>query len=57
VQTLKNGDVPVSYHGEVGKAIIEWEKQGWRLTLYRTAGIGGTWNYTVNNYLFFERVQ
>jgi hypothetical protein len=31
----------VSHHDEVGKAIMEWEQQGWRLNSYSTAGMGG----------------
>jgi hypothetical protein len=40
-----------------GKAIIEWEQQGWRLNSNNTDGMGGAWNYTVNHYLLFERGQ
>jgi len=47
----------VSHHDEVGRAIMEWEQQGWRLNSYSTAGMGGAFNYTVNHYLLFERGQ
>ena len=47
----------VGHHDEVGKTIIEWEKQEWRLNSYSTAGMGGAFNYTVNHYLLFERGQ
>jgi hypothetical protein len=49
--------IQVGHHDEVGKAIMEWEQQGWRLHSYNTAGMGGTINYTVNHYLLFERGQ
>jgi hypothetical protein len=47
----------VGHHDNVGQAIIDWEQQGWKLHTYSTAGMGGTWNYTVNHYLLFERDQ
>jgi len=47
----------VGHHDNVGKAIMEWEQQGWRLHSYSTAGMGGALNYTVNHYLLFERGQ
>jgi len=46
----------VSHHDEVGKAIMEWEQQGWRLNSYST-GMGGALSYIVNHYLLFERGQ
>jgi len=45
----------VNHHDEVGKAIMEWEQQGWQLHSYTTAGMGGAFNYTVNHSLLFER--
>ena len=44
---------PVGHHDDVGRAIAEWEAQGWQLHTYNTAGMGGAWNYTVNHYLLF----
>jgi hypothetical protein len=44
----------VSHHDDVGKAIMEWEQQGWKLNSYNTAGMGGAWNYTVNHYLLLS---
>ncbi len=46
-----------NHHDEVGRAITEWEQQGWRLNSYSTAGMGGAFNYTVNHYLLFVRDQ
>ena len=43
----------VSHHDDVGKAIMEWEQQGWRLTLT----ILLEWaehQLHVNHYLLFE---
>jgi hypothetical protein len=45
--------VLVGHHDNVGKVIEEWEKMGWRLHSYQTAGMGGAMNYTVNHYLLF----
>ena len=36
----------VTHHDEVGKAIMEWKQQGWRLNSYSTAGVGGAFNYS-----------
>ncbi|HEX9862818.1 MAG TPA: hypothetical protein VGB11_06000 [Candidatus Bathyarchaeia archaeon] len=47
--------VLVGHHDDVGKTIQEWEKQGWRLHTYATAGTVGTVVYIVNHYLLFER--
>lgn len=47
--------VLVGHHENIGKVIEEWEKQGWRLHTYQTAGMGGAINYTVNHYLLFEK--
>jgi tRNA(Leu) C34 or U34 (ribose-2'-O)-methylase TrmL len=47
--------VLVGHHDNVGKTIEEWEKAGWRLHTYQTAGMGGAMNYTVNHYLLFVR--
>jgi len=43
--------VLVEHHENIGKTIEGWEKAGWRLHTYQTAGIGGAINYTVNHYL------
>jgi hypothetical protein len=45
--------VLVDHNGSVGNAIMEMEQQGWRLHSYATAGMGGAFNYTVNDYLLF----
>jgi len=47
--------VLVGHHDNVGKVIEEWEKMGWHLHSYQTAGMGGAMNYTVNHYSLFER--
>ncbi|MCW4029654.1 MAG: hypothetical protein NWE92_08415 [Candidatus Bathyarchaeota archaeon] len=47
--------IMVEHHDTVGPAIIEWEKQGWRIHTYSTAGLVGALNYTVNHYLLFVR--
>jgi hypothetical protein len=47
--------VVVGHHDNVGKTIEEWEKAGWRLHSYQTAGMGGAVNYTVNHYLLFVK--
>jgi tRNA(Leu) C34 or U34 (ribose-2'-O)-methylase TrmL len=47
--------VQVKHHEGVGKTIEEWEKAGWRLYTYQTAGMGGTIDYTVNHYLLFVK--
>jgi hypothetical protein len=48
--------VEVKHHRDVAKTIEEWERNGWRLHSYQTAGMGAgpTW-YAVNHYLLFER--
>jgi hypothetical protein len=47
--------VVAGHHDNVGKTIEEWEKAGWRLHAYQTAGMGGAINYTVNHYLLFVK--
>jgi hypothetical protein len=47
--------IQVGHHDNVGSVIEEWEKSGWRLHTYNTAGMGGTYNYTVNHYLLFVK--
>lgn len=47
--------VLVGHHENIGKVIEEWERQGWRLHTYQTAGMGGAIDYTVNHYLLFEK--
>jgi len=47
--------IVVGHHEHIGQAIQEWEKQGWKLHTYSAAGMGGTYNYTVNHYLLFVR--
>jgi hypothetical protein len=56
VENLKEWQcIVVGHHNNVGKTIADWEAQGWQLHTYNTAGMGGTWNYTVNHYLLFVR--
>jgi len=48
--------VQVKDHRDVGKTIGEWQRNGWRLHTYQTAGMGaGPMSYTVNHYLLFEK--
>ena len=48
--------VEVKHHKDVGKTIEEYERNGWRLHTYQTAGMGaGPMSYSVNHYLLFER--
>jgi hypothetical protein len=48
--------VEVKHNKDVGKTIKEWEKNGWRLHTYSTAGMGaGPMSYIVHHYLLFER--
>lgn len=48
--------VQVKDHRDVGKTIGEWQRNGWRLHAYQTAGMGaGPMSYTVNHYLLFEK--
>ena len=55
--TLKKWEcVQVKSHKDVGETIEKWQKNGWRLHAYQTAGMGaGPMSYTVNHYLLFER--
>ena len=48
--------VEVKHHKDVSKTIEEWQKKGWRLHTYQTAGMGaGPMSYEVRHYLLFER--
>ena len=48
--------VEVKHHKDVGKIIEEYQRKGWRLHTYQTAGMGaGPMAYNVNHYLLFER--
>jgi len=48
--------VQVKDHNDVGRTIDEWQKNGWRLHTYQTAGMGaGPMAYKVNHYLLFEK--
>jgi hypothetical protein len=48
--------VEVEHHMDVGRTIEEWQKKGWRLHTYQTAGMGGgPMVYKVNHYLLFEK--
>jgi len=54
---LKNYEcVEVKHHKDVGKKIEEYERNGWHLHTYQTAGMGaGPMSYIVNHYLLFEK--
>ena len=43
--------VQVGHHKDIGKTIDEWQKKGWCLYTYQTAGMSAV----VNHYLLFER--
>jgi len=48
--------VQVNNHKDVGETIEKWQKNGWRLHTYQTAGMGaGPMSFTVNHYLLFEK--
>ena len=48
--------VEVKHHKDVGRTIKEWQKNGWSLHTYQTAGMGaGPMSYIVIHYLLFER--
>jgi hypothetical protein len=48
--------VEVKHHRDIGKTIEEYERNGWRLHTYQTAGMGaGPMSYIVNHYLLFEK--
>jgi len=50
--------VEVKDHKDVGKVIEQWQKNGWRLHTYQTAGMGaGPMAYKVNHYLLFEKSE
>ena len=48
--------VEVNHHKDVGKKIEEWQRNGWHLHTYQTAGMGaGPMAYNVKHYLLFEK--
>jgi len=47
--------VQVKDHKDVGKTIGEWQRNGWRLHTYQTAGSAGPMSSFVNHYLLFEK--
>jgi len=48
--------VEVKHHEDVSKTIDEYQRKGWRLHSYQTAGMGaGPMSYVVNHYLLFEK--
>ncbi len=48
--------VEVGHHKNVGKTIEEYQKNGWRLHTYQTAGMGaGPMSFTIRHYLLFEK--
>jgi len=54
---LKEYDcVEVKHHKDVGRAIEEYQRNGWRLFTYQVAGMGaGPMAYNVKHYLLFEK--
>jgi len=57
VRVLKEYEcVEVNHHKDVGKIIEAWQKNGWHLHTYQTAGMGaGPMAYQVNHDMLFER--
>jgi len=48
--------VEVGHHGNVAETIGEYQRKGWSLHTYQTAGMGaGPMSFKVNHYLLFER--
>ena len=48
--------VEVKHHKYISKIIDEYQKYGWCLHTYQTAGMGaGPMAYAINHYLLFER--
>lgn len=48
--------VEVKHHKDVSKTIEKYQRDGWHLHTYQTAGMGaGPMAYNVNHYLLFER--
>jgi hypothetical protein len=48
--------VEVKHHDDIGKVIEEYQKNGWYLHTYQTAGMGaGPLSYKVHHYLLFEK--
>jgi hypothetical protein len=52
-EKLKWECVEVNHHKNVGGTIEEWEKNGWSLYSYNTAGYGTA----INHYLLFSRSE
>jgi hypothetical protein len=47
--------VEVKHNKDVGTTIKEWEKNGWHLHTYSTAGSAGPVTSIINHYLLFEK--
>jgi hypothetical protein len=48
--------VEVKNHKDIGVTIEEYQREGWHLHTYQTAGMGaGPMAYKINHYLLFER--
>jgi len=47
--------VEVNHHKDVGRTIKEWEKNGWHLHSYSTAGSAGALTQFIKYSLLFER--
>lgn len=48
--------VQVDHHKDIGKIIEEWQRSGWSLHFYQTAGMGSEpMSFQINHYLLFER--
>jgi hypothetical protein len=47
--------VEVNDHKDVGKTIEEWQKKGWHLHTYSTAGSVGAITFFLKHHLLFEK--
>jgi hypothetical protein len=47
--------IELGHHDTVAQTIEKWEKAGWRLHTYSTAGMGEGFAMKVNHYLLFVR--
>ncbi|GAI04731.1 unnamed protein product [marine sediment metagenome] len=48
--------VEVKHHKDISKIIEQYQRDGWSLNTYQTAGMGtGPMAYNVKHYLLFEK--
>jgi len=48
--------IEVKHHDDIGEAIAEFQKNGWHLHTYQTAGLsGGPFSNYINHYLLYEK--